>query len=51
MKKVTRRSGGIDRSESFDEFLAKDGLLAQTEVTAIKEIIADQIKVAMDKKG
>ncbi len=46
-----RKNGSIDRSESFDEFLAKDGLLAETEDAAIKEIIADQIKVAMDKNG
>ena len=53
MKKSARRKkkGSVDRSESFDEFLAKDGLLAETEDAAIKEIIADQIKVAMDKKG
>jgi len=54
MKKKTatkRKKGSIDHSESFDEFLAKDGLLAETEDAAIKEIIADQIKVAMDKKG
>jgi hypothetical protein len=43
--------GHIDRSETFDEFLAKDGLLAETEQSAIKEIIADHIKVAMDKQG
>ena len=39
--------GSIDRSETFDEFLSKQGLLAETEDAAIKEIIADQIKVAM----
>jgi len=51
-KKATRKkNGGIDRSETFDEFLERDGLLAETEDAAIKEIIADQIKVAMDKKG
>ena len=43
--------GSVDRSKSFDKFLAQDGLLAETEDAAIKEIIADQIKVAMDKKG
>jgi len=43
-----RRKGSIDRGETFDEFLAKEGLLAETEDAAIKEIIADQIKVAMD---
>ena len=51
MKKRTRRKGRIDRSETFDEFLAKDGILAETEDAAIKEIIADQIKVAMDQQG
>lgn len=52
MKVRSRGNYGIfDRSESFDEFLAKDGLLAETEDAAIKEIIADQIKVALDKKG
>ena len=45
------RKARVDRSKSFDEFLEKDGLLAETEDAAIKEIIADQIKVAMDKKG
>ena len=53
MKKPVRKmkKGRIDRGESFDEFLERDGLLADTEDAAIKEIIADQIKVAMDKKG
>jgi antitoxin HicB len=46
-----RKKGSIDRSESFDELLASDGLLAETEGAAIKDIIADQTKVAMDKKG
>ena len=52
MKKTARKKkqGSIDRSESFDEFLEKDGLLAETEDAAIKEIIADQIKVAMHKQ-
>src|SRR3989304_488786 len=49
MKK--RKRGYVDHSETFDEFLAKEGLLAETEESAIKEIIADQIKLAMDKKG
>lgn len=49
MKKKSK--GHIDRSESFDEFLAKDGLLAETESAAIKEVIADQIKVAMKAEG
>ena len=51
MRKATKKKGRIDREESFDEFLEKDGLLSETEDAALKEIIADQIKVAMDKKG
>jgi len=43
-----KRKGSIDRSETFDDFLAEQGLLAETEDAAIKEIIADQIKVAMN---
>lgn len=50
-KKIARRKGGIDRSETFDAFLAGEGLLAETEDLAIKEIIADQIQAAMAKKG
>jgi antitoxin HicB len=49
--KKKRAKGYVDRSETFDEFLANDGLLAETEDAAIKEIIADQIKVAMDEEG
>jgi antitoxin HicB len=51
MKKKKAKRGYVDRSETFDEFLAKDGLLAETEDAALKEIIADQIKVAMDAEG
>jgi antitoxin HicB len=49
MKK--KRRGYIDRTETFDDFLAKDGLLAESEDAALKEIIADQIKVAMAAEG
>ena len=51
MKKAKKKKGAIDRSETFDEFLASEGLLVDTEDMAIKEIIADQIQSAMDKKG
>lgn len=51
MKKAKKKRGAVDRSESFDEFLASEGLLADTEDTAIKEIIAGQIQAAMTKKG
>ncbi|MBT4043929.1 MAG: XRE family transcriptional regulator [Rhodospirillaceae bacterium] len=36
---------------SFDEFLAEDGLLESTEEQAIKEILADQIRDAMNNEG
>jgi antitoxin HicB len=51
MRNRKRKYDSIDRCESFDEFLEKNGLLAETEDAAIKEIIADQIKVAMDRQG
>jgi hypothetical protein len=50
MKKTLKKKGFIDRSETFDDFLEKDGLLAETEDAAVKQIIADQIKAAMDKQ-
>lgn len=46
-----RKKASINRRETIDAFLERDGLLAEAEAAAIKEIIADQIKVAMDKKG
>lgn len=49
-KNAAKRKGSIDLSETFDEFLEKQGLLSEAEDAAIKEIIADQIKVAMDKQ-
>ena len=36
---------------SFDDFLADDGLLEACEEQAIKEILADQIKDAMQSEG
>ena len=49
MKK--KKKGYIDRTESFDEFLDKEGLLEECEDAALKQIIADQIKAAMAEKG
>jgi|SRR5579863_10229894 len=49
-KRVKPKRGSIDRSETFDDFLESEGLLAETEDAAIKEIIADQIKVAMGEQ-
>lgn len=37
--------------ETFDEFLASENLLGETEEMAIKEIIADQIRAAMVANG
>ena len=50
MKKIAKKKGYIDRSETFDEFLDKDGLLAATEDAAVKQIMADLIK-ARDGKA
>ena len=36
---------------SFDSFLAKQGILEECEEQAIKQIIADQIKAAMEKES
>ena len=45
------RKGYVDRSESFDDFLAADGLLEETEAIALKQVIADQIRAAMVENG
>jgi antitoxin HicB len=37
--------------ETFDEFLEEQGILADSEELAIKEIIADQIREAMKSQG
>lgn len=47
---MKRKKGRIDRAETLDAFLARDGLLAETEEAALKQIIADQIKAAMAEK-
>ena len=48
---MKKRKGSIDRNETFDEFLAKEGLLAETEHAAIKEIIADRNKIVTQNKS
>jgi antitoxin HicB len=48
---MERKKGRIDRSETFDEFLATEGILAETEEAALKQVIADQIKAAMQTEG
>jgi len=47
---MKERKGEIDCNETFDEFLAKEGLLAETEDAAIKEITAVRNKVVTRKK-
>ncbi len=43
--------GYIDHSETFDDFLDADGLLEETEAIALKQVIADQLRAAMEKEG
>jgi hypothetical protein len=43
-----RKKGRI--GSSFDGFLAEQGILEECEEHAIKQILADQIKAAMDKE-
>ncbi len=47
----SKKKGRIARDETFDEFLANEGMLAETEGLALKEIIADQIREIMKEKG
>ena len=43
MKRPKKKiEGRIDRSETFDEFLAKDGILAETEDAAVTKIVCDK---------
>jgi ribosome-binding protein aMBF1 (putative translation factor) len=37
--------------QNFDEFLAEEGLLVETEATAIKRVIAHQLQQAMEKQS
>lgn len=45
------KKGSIAQDETFDEFLNEEGLLAQAEEMAIKELIAEQIQTAMTTQG
>ncbi len=45
-----RRTAGISK-ETLDEFLAGQGMLAECEDRAIKEIIAEQLAEAMKRQG
>ena len=46
---MTRKKKGKVGS-SFDGFLAEQGILEECEEQAVKEILADQIKAAMEKE-
>ena len=48
---MAQRKKGKVSKETFDEFLAEQGLLEATEDHAIKEIIAEQLAAAMKESG
>jgi transcriptional regulator GlxA family with amidase domain len=45
-----KRKGSVG-AETFDEFLAEQGILEATEDHAVKELIAEQIAAAMESQG
>lgn len=45
---MTRESGDIDSSETFDESLEKEGLLVECEEIALKKVIAAQTAAMND---
>lgn len=45
---ATKKKGKV--GASFDAFLAEQGILEECEEQAIKQILADQIKAAMEKE-
>ena len=47
---VQHEKGSVSE-ETFDDFLAEQGLLQACENHAIKEIIADQLAAAMKESG
>jgi antitoxin HicB len=48
---MTKKRKGSVSQETFDDFLAKQGMLGACEDHAIKEIIAEQLAAAMDEQG
>jgi antitoxin HicB len=48
---MTKKRKGSVSQETFDGFLANQGLLGACEDHAIKEIIAEQLAAAMDEQG
>jgi hypothetical protein len=47
---IRAKKAGVSE-ETFDEFLAQQGLLERCELHAIKELIAEQLLAAMEEKG
>ena len=47
---MTKRKAHVS-NETFDEFLAQQGILGTCEERAIKEIIAEQLTEAMERQG
>ena len=47
---MTKKKGRVSK-ETFDEFLAEQGMLGSCEERAIKEIIAEQLAEAMKLKA
>ena len=48
---MAQRKKGKVSEETFDDFLAEQGLLEACEEHAIKEVIAEQLAVAMKERG
>jgi antitoxin HicB len=48
---MTKKRKGSVSQETFDDFLAGQGMLEACEDHAIKEIIAEQIAAAMEEQG
>ena len=48
---MAQRKKGSVSQETFDDFLAEQGLLGACEDHAIKEMIADQLAAAMKEQG
>jgi hypothetical protein len=46
---VTKRRTNPHIGGSFDDFLAEEGILEECEYGALKEIIADQVRKAMEE--
>jgi len=48
---MTRKKKGSVSTETFDDFLAEQGMLEACEDHAIKELIAEQLAAAMKEQG